>query len=254
MEKITVLILEDEPLVAASLAASLQQFGYSVVGTAANGEKALQLFRDTNPDLAILDIQIKGSMNGVEVGKAMLQIRKTPLIYLTAHEEYFDEAKFTGPVAFFSKPYNERDLLNTIDLAVHNLNLGSKPEKREERLPNLAFSKNCLWIKRGDAFFKLPIADILWIKADNVYLEFHTKNKGLPYVLTLGMTEFMRHAKYKSLAQVHRSYIVNLAHVTQYTSSKMIVADKQEIALGNTYAQTALAALICWQQTESAED
>jgi DNA-binding LytR/AlgR family response regulator len=256
MEKLKILILEDNPLTANALAAMVEDFGYEVVGIAASGQEALQLFETGHPDVAILDIRVEGDMNGIEVGKAIVQKRPIPIIYLTAFsEEYYEDAKITHPAAFFSKPYNERDLGIAIDLAINNFTQNkttfNHPDATQE-LPNIYFKPDCLWlkIKSGDAyaFERLQVSDILWVEADNVYLNIHTDCLKRPYVVILGLGKFLEHAHYPELVQAHRSHVINVRHVTSFSNTEVTFHCGKKVAMSKTYAPTVIEAILNWKK------
>ena len=251
MSKLKILILEDDVIQSAALKRMITNMGYEVVGTAVSGERALQIFRETAPDIAILDINVKGNMDGIELGKIINQERKIPIIYLTAYPSAYERAKMTHPSAFFSKPYNEGDLSNAIDLAIHN-SAKSMDNKDEEggsgkAFPNIYFSQDSIWVKlkTGEPFFKLPIEAIIFLKASNVYLEIYTTKRPACFVLTLGLSDFVKHATYPQLIQTHRSYVVNVKYIEQFTNTVLTVKNTQEkeIPVSSTYLQTVLSAL-----------
>lgn len=251
MTKLTILLLEDSPLTANALAIMVREFGYEVAGVAASGEEALQLFEDTRPDLAILDIRVKGEMDGVAVGQAISKRRPIPIIYVTAYsEEYYEKAKITHPAAFFSKPYNERDLRNAIDLALYNFAQNTTPQQSasntsDQSLAHIHFRPNSLWIKnKNGAFERLPISEIRWVEADNVYLNIYTDAHKKPYVLILGLQAFLQYGKYPELKQAHRSYIVNIRHITGFSNTEVTIEGTRTVPLSKTHAPTVIDALL----------
>jgi len=112
-----VLILEDERLVSENLKDLFQEFGHEVVGVAGSGEEALQLANSQNPDLLLMDIHVKGSMDGIQTALAMHARRKVPVIFLTAHQRHkFPELSKLDPATFVyvSKPYSKEDLIQAV--------------------------------------------------------------------------------------------------------------------------------------------
>ena len=258
MNNIRILILEDYPLQAAALAGMLRKVGYEVVGIANAGEQAIKMFRELSPDVAMLDIEVNGAINGIEAGKVMMEIRKSPHIYLTAYDDkYFDDAILTHPAAFFSKPYNERDLQRAIELAIKVYAQNIEPEVADapERVwfPSVIISRDCLWIKQRsderERFLKIPISEVLYIKSDNVYLEFHVANRERPIVIVMGITQFSEaiagRASYKNLVRTKLSYIVNIAYVASFTKGFDILTltNKTEIPVSERYRPSVQEAL-----------
>ncbi len=121
MSKTRVLIVEDEAIVAADLAAKLRRLDYEVVGTAAEGEKAVALVGSLSPQLVLMDIMLEGSMDGIEAAEAIRHRHDVPVIYLTAHSDAstLARAKRTGPFGYILKPFEERELASQIELAIY---------------------------------------------------------------------------------------------------------------------------------------
>ncbi|MCU0574950.1 MAG: PAS domain S-box protein [Syntrophobacteraceae bacterium] len=121
MSKISVLVVEDEAIVAADLAGKLRQLGYEVAGMASEGEEAIALAARCCPDLVLMDIRLRGSMDGIEAAEAMRNRHDVPVIYLTAHSDAatLTRAKVTGPFGYILKPFEERGLATQIELALY---------------------------------------------------------------------------------------------------------------------------------------
>lgn len=121
MAKTTILIVEDEAIVAADLASKLRQLGYEPVGTAANGEEAVSLASRLCPQLVLMDIWLQGPMDGITVAETIGRVQDTPVVYLTAHSDpaTLARAKLTGPFGYILKPFDERELATQIELALY---------------------------------------------------------------------------------------------------------------------------------------
>lgn len=115
-----ILIVEDDPLMADNLALHLEQAGYEVVGQTDKGEDGIELTRSLNPDLVMMDIVLKGEMDGIEAAELISSQFDKPVLYLTGYDEQtlFERAKITSPFAYLLKPFNERELKLTIEVAL----------------------------------------------------------------------------------------------------------------------------------------
>jgi DNA-binding NtrC family response regulator len=113
-----VLIVEDELIVARDIRRTLERNGFRVVGVARTAEKALQLVEEFNPSLVLLDIFLKGNLTGIDVAEH-LNKKSIPFVYVSANsnQQVLEAAKTTNPFGFVVKPFRERDLLVTIDIA-----------------------------------------------------------------------------------------------------------------------------------------
>lgn len=120
MSKGRILIVEDEGIVAADLARKLEQLGYEVAGIAEYGEEAVALDARLRPDLVLVDIWLKGPMDGIQAAEAIRHQHDVPLVYLTAHSDppTLARAKLTGPFGYILKPFDERDLATQIEMAL----------------------------------------------------------------------------------------------------------------------------------------
>ncbi len=121
MTDTTILIVEDEVIVAADLDHKLDRLGYTVCGRTAYGEDAVALVRELGPDLVLMDIRLAGEMDGVEAAERIRRECDVPVIYLTAHADRatLDRAKRTEPFGYILKPFDERELESHIEMALY---------------------------------------------------------------------------------------------------------------------------------------
>jgi PAS domain S-box-containing protein len=119
MNKPRIMVVEDERVVAADIAECVKGLGYEVVGSAATGTDALRLAVNTEPDLVLMDIKLKGVLDGIEVASALYDQLKIPVVYLTAHAdaEILERAKLTAPSGYLLKPFDDRSLRTAIEIA-----------------------------------------------------------------------------------------------------------------------------------------
>lgn len=119
--KSKILIVEDELIEAMNFESFINSSGFDVVGVASTGEDALDKVAELKPDLVLMDIVLKGDMDGIEAAARIKEDFNVPVVYLTAHPEQsaIDRAKLTIPYGYLLKPVNKTDLINTIDLALY---------------------------------------------------------------------------------------------------------------------------------------
>ena len=116
-----VFIVEDEVIVAESLNDQLQSLGYTVIGQAASGEEALQKIKKNVPDLVLMDIMLKGVMDGVETAKEVRDLHGIPVVFLSAYSdsETLQHAKLIEPFGYLIKPYKVRELFTTLEITFY---------------------------------------------------------------------------------------------------------------------------------------
>lgn len=121
MAKASILIVEDEAIVAADLADKLERAGYDIVGTVSRGEHALRMVRQNRPDLILMDIRLAGPLDGIDVAKSLKMSTDVPVVFLTAHsdDETIRRAGLTDPFGYILKPFEERDLTTQIEIALY---------------------------------------------------------------------------------------------------------------------------------------
>jgi len=120
MSKATILIVEDEAIVAADLASKLKNLDCDVVGMAAEAEEAVALACRLRPQLVLMDISLRGPLDGIAAADAIHSEYDVPVIYLTAHSDAatLARAKITGPFGYILKPFEDRELVIQIELAL----------------------------------------------------------------------------------------------------------------------------------------
>jgi PAS domain S-box-containing protein len=133
MGKATILIVEDEEIVAADLAEKLKQLGYEVLGTTARGEEAIELACSLKPQVVLMDIRLKGPMDGIEASEAIRHRHCAPVIYLTSHSDTatLERAMLSEPSGYILKPFEERELSTAVEMALYKHQ--SDRQLREQR-------------------------------------------------------------------------------------------------------------------------
>lgn len=115
-----ILIVEDEPLIASDLEITLKEAEYTVVGIAHSGTKALDMISNRNPEMVLLDISLKGHITGIEIAQ-VLQSKSIPFIYVTSYSDKLtiELAAATLPYGYIIKPFRDRDIVTSIEIAMH---------------------------------------------------------------------------------------------------------------------------------------
>ncbi len=123
-----ILIVEDEHIVAMGIKRMLKNMGYTLAGVASSGEDAINKAESTFPDLVLMDIMLKGNINGIEAAKEIKARFGIPVVYLTACSEskIVERAWKTEPLGYIVKPFDEKDLRKSIDVALQRQRMEKK--------------------------------------------------------------------------------------------------------------------------------
>jgi len=146
MEKPRILIVEDESIIARDLSASLEAMGYQVTGNAITGADAIAAAGDMNPSLVLMDIELQGDMDGIEAAHIIRSKYNLPIIYLTAYadDRMLERARETGPFGYLIKPFDDRELHFTIQMALYKHDLDETVRKSKEQFQALVENTNAI--------------------------------------------------------------------------------------------------------------
>ncbi|MFP3871750.1 MAG: PAS domain S-box protein [Candidatus Aenigmatarchaeota archaeon] len=135
MVEAEILVVEDEMVVAEDIKESLKDIGHRVVGITSRGEKAIELAREKVPDLILMDIVLKGEIDGVEAAEKIGSEFDIPIIYLTAYsdDKRLERAKVTEPYGYILKPYRKRELASNIEMALYKQRMEKKLKESEKK-------------------------------------------------------------------------------------------------------------------------
>jgi CheY-like chemotaxis protein len=131
-----ILVVEDEAILMAELKQTLDAMGFEVVAAVRSGEEAVALVAELTPDIVLMDIQLKGSMDGIEAAETIHSQYHIPVVFLTAYadKEKLERAQITMPFGFLLKPFQDRDLQVTMTMALHTARSDRQRRKMEAEL------------------------------------------------------------------------------------------------------------------------
>ena len=240
MAKINVLVVEDESIVSKDIQHSLKKLGYNVVGASATGEKAIELANSEHPDIVLMDIMLKGEMNGIEAADRIKKDLSIPIIFLTAYadELTLSKAKVTQPYGYILKPFKEIDLHTTIEMAIYKH--GKEQEVVKERdllysiIENKEENKDHIFVKSNSKLVKLKTTDVFYIEALKDYVVIHTNDKR--YTIHSTMKDIEQKMGKEEFLRVHRSYIVRLDKIATIEQPNLTLESVEKlIPIGGSY-------------------
>lgn len=240
MSKINVLVVEDESIVSKDIQHSLKKLGYNVVGASSTGEKAIELAGEERPDIILMDIMLKGDMNGIEAAERIKDLYSIPIVFLTAYadESTLSKAKITEPYGYILKPFKEIDLHTTIEMAVYKHGKEQEMVKERDLLFSLVENKegsgDYIFVKSNSKLVKLNNSDIYYIEALKDYVVIHTDK--VRYTIHSTMKDIANKLSKDEFLRVHRSYIVRLDKIAtiEYPNLTLEKVDKV-IPIGGSY-------------------
>jgi PAS domain S-box-containing protein len=136
MQKARILVVEDEGIIAEDIQMSLQDLGYEIAGIVATGEDAMRVAQEKRPDLVLMDVVLQGELDGIEAANRIHTCCKIPIIYLTAYsdDKVLERAKNSEPFGYLIKPFRDRELRSTIEMALFKNALDRKLKESQEWL------------------------------------------------------------------------------------------------------------------------
>lgn len=139
MADTSIMLVEDEIIVAADVKNRLENMGYAVLGIFDTGEEAIQKAGELKPDLVLMDIVLKGEMDGIDAAQKIRELFDIPLIYLTAYsdEKTLERAKVTEPFGYVLKPFEDREIQSAIEMALYKHQMEKKLKESEEKYRKL---------------------------------------------------------------------------------------------------------------------
>ena len=237
-ERIQLLIVEDEPMIAQDLADRVEDMGYIVTAIVDNGPDALRSIEAQPPDLVLLDINLRGDWDGIDTAERINAMNGPPFVYLTALSDNrtLDRAKMTRPAGYLVKPYHTRRIKIAVELAVFDAGAHEPSEKDFV----YGLRHGYVFLKWKGQHRKIILHDLLWLEADGNYSVMVTTKGKL--VQTISMGQLQEKLAYPPLVRVHRGYAVNIDHISRFEETRLFVHDA-EIPLGRSYRAELLRRL-----------
>ncbi len=162
MKKIQILIVEDELVIADDIKNSLENIGYRVSAVVDSGQEAINKVAELKPDLVLMDIMLRGGMDGIEASNHIRSLHGTPVIYLTSYadEEMLERAKVTEPFGYIIKPFVENELRTNIEMALYKHKIENELRNAKEKAEEATKLKD-KFVSLVSHDLRSPIASVL---------------------------------------------------------------------------------------------
>lgn len=226
-------VVEDELIIADNIIRTLSEIGYTTTEPAISYSEAVVMLQDETPDLILLDINLSGKKDGIDVAAYINQHSKIPFIFLTANSDAatLERAKAVKPNAYLLKPFTKEELFVSIEVAINNANLAGK-----QTVPTIAASsslslpiQDALFIKDKQTFVRVLFADILFAESSGNYVYLHLTN-GSKLLHRSTLADLSEQLPADSFFRCHRSYIVRVQAIEKIEPS-FIIAGQQQIPI-----------------------
>jgi two-component system response regulator LytT len=239
MAKTSILVVEDESIVAKDIQHSLKKLGYSVPSVENSGEDAIDSAGQHRPDLILMDIMLKGEISGIEAAQQIKDRYQIPVIFLTAYadESTLSKAKVTEPYGYIIKPFKEIDLHTSIEMALYKH--GKEQEVRKERdlYSSIVLDKSaddCIFVKSNSRLVKVKTNEMYFVEALKDYVIIYTKDA--KYTIHSTMKDMLAKLSSSEFLRVHRSYIVRVDKIVAIEQNNLVLEDdKKIIPVGGSY-------------------
>lgn len=160
----SILLVEDEGIVARDLEETLTRLGYHITGIASEGAQAVSMAQKLQPELVVMDVSLRGELDGIQAARLIQQHSPVPIIFLTGHRDTqtLQRAVLTGPLGYLVKPFQEAELHGAIEIALQKQRSDRATREREEalrlsaeRMQNLSLIDELTQLKNRRGFFEL---------------------------------------------------------------------------------------------------
>lgn len=238
MSELKIGVVEDELVIARTIIHTLEELGYAHCGPAINYTEAIEMLQQDAPDLLLLDIQLSGKKDGIDVAEKLNAAGNIPFIFLTANSDAdtIERAKSVRPHAYIVKPFNKQELFAAIEIAFSNFSDRHQP--KEKAAPA---AKDHLFVRDGYIFRKVFFSELLYLESDANYLVLHLKSHRKIMVRST-LNDFITQLDARSFVRVHRSFCINI-HLVDDVAPTEITVSENKIPVGRSYRDDLLKML-----------
>ena len=230
-------IVEDDLVIAREIGLILEQSPYQVLAQIDQAEALLPIVQEKSVDLVLLDIDLAGVLDGVDVAPQLKNNFQIPFIYLTSKTDpsTLSRAALTEPEAYLSKPIREKELLAALQITFFKLD-----KQGIEKNKDILDEEVNLFVKNKGRLERLNPKEILWMEAKDIYcLVKSTKGQ---FVLSHSLKSLENQLSEENFIRIHRSYLIALDKIEAIEDNSVIIQDTY-LPIGKTYRERLLKRL-----------
>jgi DNA-binding LytR/AlgR family response regulator len=217
-----VLVVEDDFLIATQLSTYITDLSYQVEGPLDNGADVIAFLQENHVDLVLLDIQLQGGMDGVDLANIIHHKHEIPVLFISSNttDTIIERIRHTGAEGFITKPFTKEDLSTNIELI--RFRFGEKKKDTEE---------DVFYVKHKQEFVRLPLNEILYAEALDNYTALYSE-KGR-FTLPQPLKQVSGKLEPLGFFRTHRSFLVRLNRIDAVQQGYVLIG-KQQIPLSET--------------------
>ena len=226
---IKILIVEDNVIIADDMQSMLEEIGYEIVDNVIVYEQAVDVLKNNEVDLVLIDIILASDKTGIDLGKHIREHYNIPFIFVTSNSDRatVENAKTVKPDGYLVKPFEQQDLYTSIEIALSNFNYSRKENTKEiagnegDAFTSNSVLKDSIFVKKQHLYYRIQFTAIQFIKADNVYLEVNTAEK--KFLVRSPLKDYLEKLPKNKFYRAHKSYIVNVDHIDAINSKDIVI-------------------------------
>jgi len=219
-----IIIIEDDPIIAFDLKSVVQASGNQVIAVY-HSYSEIESVNFTDIDLALLDINLNDSKDGIDIGLILKKKFRIPCIFITSYydQKTIERAKVVAPLAYILKPYEEQDIL--VNLELSKMKIQTYKTAKDSIIDTFL-------VKSGGSKVRVNTNDILYAQAFDMYCHLYTTERRFTVSSTL--KEVTEKLAGPNFIRIHKSFLINLRAIDSVTSKKVLIKHS-EIPIGRTY-------------------
>jgi DNA-binding LytR/AlgR family response regulator len=240
MQSLQVLLVEDDRSAALDVEILLEEMGQKLAAIKDNAEAALQYIYDEQPDLIIMDLELKGDKSGLDIAKEIDHLH-IPTIFTTSYKDKqtYEQAKSTYSFGYLVKPFSKLSLRSLIEQAVKTLFQGEGLESPSEKLDEGMILANTVLVKHLNVLYPVRFDNILFIQGEGNYCSIQTNQR--KFMLKMSLRKLLESVPANEFAPIHKSFIVRLDKVESIDiGSGKLTVGKEVLPLGRNFKNALL--------------
>jgi len=227
-----ILLVEDNLSFALEIEMLIKELGYGFAGQVDNAKDAIMAIKQKIPNLVLMDIGIKGQVNGIELASS-LDKKNIPFIFITQSRDRttYESAQSLKPIAYLVKPFDLLTLQSTLEQARRVLDQEDLKSKGDQDNDN---DQENFYIRNNNMLKRIKYREIFWIKSDGNYCNIHTEKK--KFVTKVSLVSMMKKLEKLEFIRVHKQYIVPVKRIENINlfNNLLYIGDKM-IPIGRSY-------------------